>query len=978
MKTTKLSPATTPWRCTCHGILFLIIWLALMGTVARGAVVFSVTPGTVSNTYNRSLTLQITGLATGDTVLVQKYLDMNNNGFIDAGDWMVQQFSLTDGQGGMVIAGVTNLNVPGDTDPTVGQITAKLGFITGDFMQNIGANYLYKLSSPAGNFSPLTNLFTVANVPYAQTLAGNVVSNGTSTPVPNALVLLFPPPRPGKGGPSGQPLAGAVANNSGGYTIPAPPGTYMVLAFGSNCVSSFSAAPVVTLGSGAAVVTNLTVTNATAVISGKVVDAINSSAGLPGILVPAMASDGSIAVAFTDTNGNFSVGVQPGRWSMNGDGGSLNVHGYVGLDNGITANAGASGVLVPVPKATALFYGSVQDTQGNPLAGIDVYANDQNNQLYQADGYSRNGGGYVTAVLGGLGVNDPWGIGISPDGGFANYVFSRPNFGPNSNGTNVAAGTATLINFTGLLATNQITGNLQAYGTNMIGVGVWASATINGVNFFQYVDTDANGNYSLNIGNGAWSVGVETRGGSDSLDTLLGAGTYEWPGSQNVGISNRNATVNFVILPCNGVQISTTNLPDGRVGAIYGNFLQGSDCTGNLIWTVNDPGNMPPGLSLAGNQIQGIPSSSGTFQFTVHLEDGNGHSTNQLLALYIAPASGGVQITTTALPNGNISVLYGTQLNATGGPTPYSWSLSPGSDPLPGGLGLSTAGFLSGFPTTAGVFNFSVRAMDNASNFADRLLSVSISPFGTETITLKSDASTLAAVLGPGAPSNIILNQLDAGDTSGLTFQPVSVGSFGSYTPVPSGAPSGTLVVNLPPGDGESGFFKFTFVLPAGFQFPNLIGKANVDDLGRVFLNGNPISPSLNGNSTTGMIVETGDTQFAATNAAWFKIGTNELILADANTGGGPSGAAFYAVVAYLTNIPPFVITSPARPDAFRFQFSCNNAPGYTFTMQYANSLNTPLWTTFLITNSVTAGSFIVVDANATNSQRYYRVLVGP
>lgn len=978
MKTTKLSPFATPWQCAGQCILLLITWLALMETAARGAVGFSVTPGTVSNTYNRNVTLQITGLATNDTVLVQKYLDLNNNGIIDASDWMVQQFRLTDGLAGMVIAGVTNINVPGDTDVTGGQITAKLGFITGDFMQNIGGNYLYKLSSPAGNFSPITNLFTVTNVPYAQTLSGNVLSNGSSPPVPNSLILLFPPPRPGKGGPGGSPVAGAVANNSGGYTIPVPTGTYMVLAFGSNCVSSFSAAPVVTLGSGTTVVTNLTVTSATAVISGRVVEAGNSGAGLPGILVPAMATDGSIAVAFTDTNGNFSVGVQPGQWNVNGDGGSLNVHGYVGLESGLTANAGATGVLIPIPKATALFYGSVQDTLGNPLAGIDVYANDQNNQFYQADSFSRGSGAYVTAVLGGLGVNDPWGIGISTDGSPANYVFSRPNFGPNSNGTNVASGTATLINFTGLLATNQITGNLQAYGTNIVGVGVWASATINGVNFFQYANTDANGNYSLSIGNGVWSVGVETRGGSDSLDALLGAGTYEWPASQKVGISNSNATANFVILPCNGVQITTTNLPDGQVGVFYGSFLQGSDCTGNLIWTVNDPGNMPPGLSLAGNQIQGIPSSSGTFQFTVHLEDGNGQSTNQPLKLFIAPAPAGVLITTAALPNGNIGVFYGVQLNATGGPTPYSWSLSPSSAPLPGGLGLSTAGFLSGFPTTAGMFNFSVRAMDSASNFADRLLSVSISPFGTETITLKSDVSTLGAVLGPGTPSNIILNQLDAGDTSGLTFQPVSVGSFGSYTPVPIGAPSGTLVVNLPPGDGESGFFRFTFVLPVGFQFPNLIGKANVDDLGRVFLNGNPISPSLSGNGTVGTIVETGDTQFAATNAAWFKIGTNELILADANTGGGPSGAAFYAVVAYLTNIPPVVITSPARPDAVQFAFSCNNAPGYTHTMQYANSLNNPIWTTFLITNSVTASSFNVVDARATNSQRYYRVLVGP
>ncbi|MBU1167045.1 putative Ig domain-containing protein, partial [Patescibacteria group bacterium] len=38
-----------------------------------------------------------------------------------------------------------------------------------------------------------------------------------------------------------------------------------------------------------------------------------------------------------------------------------------------------------------------------------------------------------------------------------------------------------------------------------------------------------------------------------------------------------------------------------------------------------------------------------------------------------------------------------------GGQTPYSWSISGGS--LPPGLSLSTSGFITGTPTTAGNYN---------------------------------------------------------------------------------------------------------------------------------------------------------------------------------------------------------------------------------------------------------------------------------
>ena len=174
--------------------IIALVLLASLAQTMRAAVVFTVTPSAISNTYNGPITLQVTGLTSKDTVVVQKFLDANTNGIVDAVDVLWQQFSLTEGTN-LVIGGVTNINVPGDTDGTAnGQITAKLNF-QADFSQTIVGKYLFKLSSPAGHFTPMTNSFTVTNFPFAQKFTGTVVSNGVA--VPDAVVILLQ----GSGGP---------------------------------------------------------------------------------------------------------------------------------------------------------------------------------------------------------------------------------------------------------------------------------------------------------------------------------------------------------------------------------------------------------------------------------------------------------------------------------------------------------------------------------------------------------------------------------------------------------------------------------------------------------------------------------------------------------------------------------------------------------------------------------------------------------
>jgi hypothetical protein len=876
-------------------------WLAfplalLVAQSLSAAVTFTVTPAAVSNTYTGTITLQVTGLASGDTVVVQKFLDANTNGVIDAADWLAQQFTLTDGQPGMVIGGVTNANVPGDANPTAGQITANLNFPNGDFTQNIVGKGLFKLSSPAGHFTPLTASFSVTNSPYAQKFSGNVLISGTGTAVPNAVVLLFPPPSPGHDGPGGSPLAGTVANNAGSYSISVPPGTYMPVAFKSNYLMNFAATPVLALSSGQTLTTNLAVASPTSTISGKLVDANNSSVGLAGVLVPVQASSGLMGVGFTDSNGNFSVGVQSGQWGINADDTSLTVHGYVGLQDRKGVNAGTTGISLAVPKATALFYGRVTDNRGTPLPGIDVYASDNNNNLYNVDGYSDANGNYCAAVLGGLGANDPWWLEVSSDTSPTNYIFSMPAFDENG-GTNISVGQAVLANFTALLVTSQITGRVQdSRGNPIAGVAVWASANINGVDYNPgSVDTDANGNYALGVGNGTWYVGANCSGGNDSLDNLLGVGAYACPDSRQVTINNNNGTADITVQLCNGVQILTTSLPDGQVNSYYDTFLQGSSCSGTLDWSVNDPQDFPPGLSLSGNgEIQGTPSNSGTYHFTVHLADNNGHSADQNLSLNLAPVAVPLQITTTFLPEGTNGAFYSQTLQASGGQTPYSWAIPGYSADPPPHLTLTGDGVLSGTLTTdGGPFYFDVAVTDAGTKTVYQTLSLTI--------------------INPPPPPLVITNVSLPGGSVGAAYR-AQLGATGGQPPYNWSLALGS--AGLPPG-------------------------LTLDSTG--LISGTPTT-----NRVFSFKVQVTDAVFT----------TTEQILS-------------------ITVTPALSLSSPGWVGN-EFQMRLNGAAGVNYTVQMSTDLSSTNWTSLFVTNSATANSFMVIDHNATDRQRFYRVMVGP
>ena len=120
-------------------------------------------------------------------------------------------------------------------------------------------------------------------------------------------------------------------------------------------------------------------------------------------------------------------------------------------------------------------------------------------------------------------------------------------------------------------------------------------------------------------------------------------------------------------------------------------------------------------------------------------------------------------ITTASLPGGTVNQAYSQPVTATGGTTPYGWSVVSGS--LPPGLSLSPTGTpsatISGTPTTAGSYNFTVQVTDAVSATDTQALSITVAPASTGAPQFGSagaPAEALATSINVPYPSGIAAN----------------------------------------------------------------------------------------------------------------------------------------------------------------------------------------------------------------------------
>jgi len=303
-------------------------------------------------------------------------------------------------------------------------------------------------------------------------------------------------------------------------------------------------------------------------------------------------------------------------------------------------------------------------------------------------------------------------------------------------GTGVISGTATTSGTSSFTA--KVTDNVGATATKALSIAVSPAAlTIttsslpNGTAGTAYSQTlTASGGvtpYSWSLQSGNLPAGLSLNASSGAITgTPAASGTSSFTAKVTDNASaTATKTLSIVVNAAPpALSITTSSLPSGTVGAVYSQTLSATGGTTPYTWSLQS-GSLPAGLSIVASTgvISGTPTANGTSSFTAKVTDNAGATATAALAIAINPAA--LVITTSSLPNGTVGAAYSQTLAASGGVTPYTWSMQSGT--LPAGLSLNAStGAITGTPTASGTSSFTAKVTDNASTTATKALSITV------------------------------------------------------------------------------------------------------------------------------------------------------------------------------------------------------------------------------------------------------------
>jgi uncharacterized repeat protein (TIGR03803 family) len=215
--------------------------------------------------------------------------------------------------------------------------------------------------------------------------------------------------------------------------------------------------------------------------------------------------------------------------------------------------------------------------------------------------------------------------------------------------------------------------------------------------------------------------------------TLVGSFSFALMATDSAGdllTNNYTVTINPVLT------ITTTTLPNWTVSHAFLQTISATGGTGTLAFS--QTGTVPTGLTLNSvGVLSGTPTVAGTYHFGVTFTDALGSSASAGYTVIINPA---------------IAFLTGTLVAWTVNQPGYSQTVSAGggtgaltfseSGVLPAGISFSSAGILSGTPTTFGSFPFSATATDSVGASATGAYTLMINPNPIVSFGLLSTVAT--------------------------------------------------------------------------------------------------------------------------------------------------------------------------------------------------------------------------------------------
>jgi hypothetical protein len=205
---------------------------------------------------------------------------------------------------------------------------------------------------------------------------------------------------------------------------------------------------------------------------------------------------------------------------------------------------------------------------------------------------------------------------------------------------------------------------------------------------------------------------------------------------------------NYTLTINPAVKLSPPTLPATTVGIAYSGKIMAAGGTGNKTFSYQvTSGTIPAGLTFTAgtNQlaVSGTPTAGGSVTFTATATDSVGGTASQSYTLTINPPPA---ITNSALSNWTVNFGgYSQKITTSGGTAPFTFSVSSGALPTGLTLGKST-GALTGKPTVAGQYSFTVTAVDHVGATCQAAFTVTINPLlAITTTTLPIGVATQAS-----------------------------------------------------------------------------------------------------------------------------------------------------------------------------------------------------------------------------------------
>jgi hypothetical protein len=161
-------------------------------------------------------------------------------------------------------------------------------------------------------------------------------------------------------------------------------------------------------------------------------------------------------------------------------------------------------------------------------------------------------------------------------------------------------------------------------------------------------------------------------------------------------------------------------------------------------------GSLPTGLTLASSgNITGTPTAFGAFPFTITATDTNNYTGTKSATLTVSPSTITLHTPTSSVV---AESLYSSNVTASGGVAPYTYSITSGS--LPSGITLFANGAIGGTSNVVSSNSATIHAVDSQGSNASITFTISVS---APTVTV-SGPSVLSTVVDVPYSDSIIVN----------------------------------------------------------------------------------------------------------------------------------------------------------------------------------------------------------------------------